>query len=199
MEIIAIVMAAGQSKRFNGVKQLAQITPTELLINKVLACWMRSGFSKVIVCLGANRDKIRPQLISGPEIINIDNWNKGIGHNIGYAVSNINCQHVHIAIGLADQIGVTVDALVGLRQLSIVNQSHIVASQYDTTLGVPAIFPPSYQNKLKQLKGDNGAKSILLSERDKIICNLNADASCDIDTRADLINWQKCNVTSQTS
>ena len=67
------------------------------------------------------------------------------------------------------------------------SKGDIVASYYENTLGVPALFPRDYFHELRKLSGDTGAKSLLgkyPSQVTRLDC---PEASADIDTALDLI------------
>ena len=64
----------------------------------------------------------------------------------------------------------------------------IVASSYANTPGIPALFHKNLFPELKELKGDTGAKKIILNHRDMVAEILFPSASIDIDTVEDYEN-----------
>jgi molybdenum cofactor cytidylyltransferase len=62
----------------------------------------------------------------------------------------------------------------------------IVAAYYSDCPGVPAIFPATMFEQLKQLNTDRGAKSLLMDMQREIVTIPMQTAAMDIDTRKDL-------------
>jgi molybdenum cofactor cytidylyltransferase len=63
----------------------------------------------------------------------------------------------------------------------------IVASSYSNTLGVPALFDRSYSEELLSLGDASGAKSIILSDRDRVAELSFPKGEIDIDTVEDYV------------
>ena len=162
--IAAIILAAGASTRMGQPKQLLPYKRRTLL-SHVINCVIASSCRIVIVILGANSDKIEPQIAQFPIIIvkNSD-WNKGISSSIGCGVNyiqekklNINgvifltCDQPFISTKIIDQL---------IEANNLTNQS-IIATHYEKTLGIPVLFSSSFFSELIELRGDNGAKKII--------------------------------------
>jgi molybdenum cofactor cytidylyltransferase len=194
---VALIMAAGASRRFNGIKQLAMLEG-QPMIQMVLQPWQRLVDISCHVCLGAYEDKIRPHLPNNVNYIAVPNWTEGIGHNIGYGVTWLNQPKANIFLGLGDQVGITSSHLMAMLEMAANHPNKIIATEYANTFGAPVLFPAHFQQELKQLSGDQGAKSILHNYRDQIICVTCDDGKYDIDTLLDLERWNQLN-TSQTT
>ena len=80
-----------------------------------------------------------------------------------------------------------------LIQLHLENGKPIVASAYAETLGIPSLFDRSCFGDLLQLRGDSGAKGIILARRHDVAPFDFPAAAIDIDTTAD---YEKLNQTS---
>jgi molybdenum cofactor cytidylyltransferase len=61
----------------------------------------------------------------------------------------------------------------------------IVASSYGGKLGTPALFSRAYFEQLLQLKGDTGARGLLLDFEDDVAAVDFAEGAFDIDTPLD--------------
>jgi molybdenum cofactor cytidylyltransferase len=61
----------------------------------------------------------------------------------------------------------------------------IVASHYKSCVGVPALFPAEFFGPLLKLKGDQGAKRLLMEFDDRLLKIPLPEAGFDIDTRKD--------------
>ena len=99
MSVDILLLAAGKSSRFNGIKQLADFDG-ELLINYVINNFAVMPFNTLYLALGANADKILPELrinlntklIAKLSPITCNNWSLGMGNTISDAVSYIDEQ-----------------------------------------------------------------------------------------------------------
>jgi molybdenum cofactor cytidylyltransferase len=72
-----------------------------------------------------------------------------------------------------------------LIQLHLQNGKTIVASVYADTLGIPTLFDRSCFADLLQLRGESGAKGIILARRHNVMPFNFPAAAIDIDTAAD--------------
>jgi molybdenum cofactor cytidylyltransferase len=71
------------------------------------------------------------------------------------------------------------------------DQTGIVCCRYQDSLGVPALFPRRLFAQLKDLKGDCGARKVIMDNQSSLIAVDFPDGAYDVDTRQD---WQ--NVTA---
>lgn len=191
-------MAAGKGSRFNDIKQLAPIHG-EPMVNVTLKQWCQVAHLDVVVCLGAYSSSILPKIKFDVPFIEIDNWHEGLGHNIAAAVERLNQPDARIVIGLADQVGIDADYITHMLRTSSSFPNDIIATAYSGKVGVPALFPARFQHDLKHLCGDNGARSVLLSNQDRVKILSNERAVFDIDTPADLAKWQALSKTQNNN
>ena len=195
--IAAIVLAGGQSLRFNGIKQLADIHG-QTMLNHSLS-HIPIAPKHIYIVLGAHFDAIHKTLKNEYNIIKNQQWNQGVASSIKAAINAISHQYTHILITLADQVALKKHHYSCM--LDAVNQDNtkIVAASYthssnqnsnnSKSNGAPAIFPKTYFPKLLTLKGDIGAKKILNNEGDNVVAiNIN-EAQEDIDTHEQWVSW----------
>ena len=64
MEIAAIVLAAGESRRLGQPKQLIRLQG-ETLLNRIIGAITEAGITNIVVVLGASYDKIRATVEPG--------------------------------------------------------------------------------------------------------------------------------------
>jgi molybdenum cofactor cytidylyltransferase len=199
MRVAAVVLAAGGSIRFGKPKQLA-IFQGEPLVRRIVTAAKDAGCAPVVVVVGAGAAQITPVLAELPvSIIEHPNWSNGLGSSIAVGVKHA----VTIAANLdavillsCDQPFVNAATLRQLIQLNLENGKAIVASAYAETLGIPALFDRSCFGDLLQLRGDSGAKGIILARRHDVAPFSFPAAAVDIDTIAD---YEKLNQTSPGS
>ncbi|TYQ00150.1 molybdenum cofactor cytidylyltransferase [Tenacibaculum adriaticum] len=182
MNIAILILAAGSSSRMGTPKQLLPIGNSTLLgitINTAL----NSNASKVLCVLGANAEKIKSSIknYNIETVLNI-NYKNGISSSIISGIEHLIPMNFDaVLIMLGDQPNVGSEYLNSLIQLFLKNPKQISASNYDGKLGVPAIFPKTYFEDLKQLSGDKGARNLLNSFKVNSLI-LQSEEFIDIDT-----------------
>jgi molybdenum cofactor cytidylyltransferase len=188
----ALLLAAGKSQRFAGIKQLATWQGQSLINHSVSQFYqdgaILKGLNGLRVALGANAQQIKAQLASAVEVIDMQNWSQGIGATIAEAVSRMPTTTEHLLIALADQIAIKPIDFLQLIALSDQNPNHIIAARYADVVGVPAIFPQRFFSQLQQLSGDRGARSLFALWKNEVISTDMPRAGLDIDTQQDLAN-----------
>lgn len=115
-------------------------------------------------------------------------WSIGVGSSIGLGVQNVinSAAKTDAAILLAcDQPFVSAATLRQLIQLRLTSGKPIIASAYAVTLGIPALFDRSCFPDLLRLKGDSGAKEIILARPHDVASFDFPAGEIDIDTAAD--------------
>jgi molybdenum cofactor cytidylyltransferase len=188
MKIAILILAAGESKRMNGIKQLLPWKNTSLLGNTIEQALQSKG-DVVYMVLGANADRIAPTITHyNIQTIENKNWKNGLGNSIAAGVQYIK-ENQHqcdaILITLADQPLIDAAYYNILIDTYSQKEAKIIASETHNTPCVPAIFDALYFEILSQLNQDKGAKEILIAAQ-KEVCRLPADANLiDIDTTSD--------------
>ena len=88
---------------------------------------------------------------------------------------------------LADQAAVTADDLRRLAGSWRKQPQQIAAALYGGACGAPAIFPRSSFRALAELRGDTGARTLLLRNPDRVVRVPMPSAAIDVDTPEDLL------------
>ena len=183
--IYAIILAAGASSRFGSPKQLADWQDNNMLQHTINIA--KSLFDKnIIVVLGANADRIKSSLDEPPVTVteNTD-WQTGIASSIRVGINALPEYTEAVMILLCDQPLLGKSSLKQLIALWHQQPGSIIASEYQDTIGVPAIFPAAFFPQLESLQGDKGAKQLLISLKDQVHTVSLPEASTDIDTQQD--------------
>src|SRR5690348_14311138 len=105
--LYAIVLAAGASTRFGGIKQLVRIDGRPLLHTTVSRAVEIAGAATIVV-LGANAAELAPLLTHTPATIVVNrDWREGIGSSIRTGVARLPAACTGVLLVLADQAAVT--------------------------------------------------------------------------------------------
>jgi molybdenum cofactor cytidylyltransferase len=191
MNIAIIILSAGSSTRMGTTKQLLPIGDTTLLGISIENA-LQSNADKVFCVLGANTEKIQESApLYNIEVILNNKYKEGLSSSIKKGIKHIEDKGFDAAlIMLGDQPKVDSNYLNLLISYFKSNPTKITASEYEDTIGVPAIFPKIYFNQLQQVKGDKGAKDFLNMHKAQVI-SVKSDKLIDIDTQEDYLNFLK--------
>lgn len=185
LNIAILILAAGESKRMQGIKQLLPWKNTTLLGNAIEQAIQSKG-NAIYVVLGANSNKISPSIAHyNVQIIENKNWKSGIGKSIACGVNFLRENHLiydAILIMLGDQPLISSSYFNLLIDKYSQKEAKIIASETNNKPSVPAIFDAVYFDSLAQLSEDKGAKEILITaEKEVYILHSNFDLM-DVDT-----------------
>jgi molybdenum cofactor cytidylyltransferase len=184
----AVILAAGESSRFGGPKQLVEFRGKSL-IRRITDSAMEAGCSPIVVVIGSDGEKVSREL-EGTNVTNIENeiWQQGMGSSIRAGIRHLvdNARDIDAAILLVcDQPAVDAQAIVRLIRLRETTKKDIIASSYANTLGVPALFARSLFFELLSLGDKAGAKSIILRNHERVAQVPFPEGKIDIDSWSD--------------
>lgn len=188
--IAAIVLAAGGSRRLGQPKQLL-VHNGERLLARAIRLASEAGATPVIVVLGAYHQRIREEvtMVRAIPIIN-DQWEQGISTSIQAglgALEEIDSDAEGALILSCDQPRLTAEHLRALvAAFAPCAGASIVASSYADVLGIPAVFPRVVFAELQALRGDKGARALLVDPPCPLIDVPFPGGDIDIDQPRDL-------------
>jgi molybdenum cofactor cytidylyltransferase len=195
MQAGLVLLAAGASSRMGFVKQnlmLGRKTMIQHLVHEALM----SEYQPITVVLGAHKNEIVPNLKDLP-ITLIDNplAESGMGSSIRMGLIGTYMTHKSIeavCMLTTDMPLITSHYLDSLLDLLRNNDKiDIVASKYKDGFGVPAIFRRTIFEELLDIKGDQGAKTIIEKHQEKTLFVELAQNSVDLDTPEDINAFKK--------
>jgi molybdenum cofactor cytidylyltransferase len=184
----ALILAAGESSRLGHPKQLIQFRGKSLL-HRIVEAAKKARCSPTVVVIGSDREEVERELKSeSVVIVENKNWRRGIGTSICAGVRRLidNAPTLEAVVLLVcDQPFVDARAIARLITLREKTKRAIVASRYANTLGVPALFDRSCFQELAALDNATGAKTVILSNRERVAEFPFPEARIDIDTLED--------------
>jgi len=192
-KIAIIILAAGKSKRMGFAKQIIRINNEPLL--KITLDKIESISEETYCVLGANKDLILEEIhFNNTVVIDNINYEKGLSSSINICIEffekkNLNYDGVLFVLG--DQPAIETEYFLSIIKTFNEHKTKIIATNYDGKAGVPALFPKSFFKELKIIKGDKGAREILKNKPKSIIFESFKTNLVDIDTRKDLIDYNK--------
>jgi molybdenum cofactor cytidylyltransferase len=192
MDIGIIVLAAGSSSRMGRSKQLLEIDGEPLLLRCAKTALAVSP-RNVVVVLGANEKPHRDLIEKLPiQILSNYYWKTGMGSSIKTGLNYLlqsGAQLDAVIITVCDQPSLTTDHLMKLIQKFNQNSGAIIASSYDNSNGVPALFGRSFFSNLLLLADDQGAKKLIKQFPRQVTSVEFPNGSFDLDTEEDYQNF----------
>lgn len=190
MRFAALLLAAGEGRRFGACKQLAMLAGKPL-VRHALESLVTIFDSDLYVVLGARAEQIRPHVNDLAEVIEHEGWPAGLGTSIARGVGEIERTGIYdgVLVALADQPALTSGDYRQL--LAEFDGRHVVATNHDDRAGVPAVFPSTWFERLRRLSGDRGAQALLTSISDVRQVSLDG-AAVDVDRVDDIERLAGC-------
>ena len=186
--IAVIILAAGASRRMGKPKQLLPYRG-QTLLSYVTKCALASSGNPVIVILGANADKIEPEINLLPvQIVKNTECNEGISSSIRCGITYIKERFLNIngvIFVTCDQPFISANIIDRLIDGYHSTNKPIIASQYGETIGIPALFARSFFSELMKLNGDRGAKKTMQTYQDRVAIVDFPRGEIDLDTIED--------------
>lgn len=176
-----MILAAGASTRLGRPKQLLPFRGRSLLRHAAETA-LNSVYRPVVVVLGAFADQLQPELAALPVTVAINPaWAEGMASSIRTGLREVASPPDAVVIMLCDQPLVTAAMLDQLINIHRAEKRGIVASAYEGTLGVPALFSRKYYPELGLLEGDQGAKRIIVKHENDLARISLPEAAFDVD------------------
>jgi molybdenum cofactor cytidylyltransferase len=183
-----IILAAGSSSRMGQPKQQLVYKDTTLLQRAIEAAKGVQAHALMVV-LGANNQTILDDVDSKHlDIVINPDWEQGMSSSIKSGITALLTLYPKVddvLMMLCDQPFVDTELLKELIEAKPPTDDAIVACEYKNTIGVPVLFGKDWFADLQDLKGEDGAKKLLLSHQDKVIAVPFDQGSIDIDTPDD--------------
>lgn len=188
MTVGVLILAAGQSLRMGTDKRQLPWGDSNLIEQSLDSC-RRSGLDFLVAL--SERDSGHPIAIKlGSTSIAIKNADLGLGHTLANSIDRLPESWEALIVHLADMPLVKSTTLTQIA--SELQQHSIVIPKHQQKRGNPRGFARGLWPKLKELKGDQGAKPVIM-QHPEMVYELDVDDPgilIDIDTQEDYKIWR---------
>ena len=176
----AVILAAGSGRRMGGPKALL-VLDGETLLQRALRLAGAAGCAPLVAVVGDWDPGPLP-----PEVHLVCNPNtaEGMASSLRLGIAALPPETEEALLLTVDQPAVEAKLLQELLALAAANPGRPAACAYAGTLGIPAVVPRRLFPDLLTLRGDRGAKAILLKEETASLPFPGGEA--DLDTPSDL-------------
>jgi molybdenum cofactor cytidylyltransferase len=184
MGVGAVILAAGGSSRMGRPKQLLPYHGRSLL-RHAAAVALAGGCEPVVVVLGAAADQMRTEL-EGLAVTVAENpdWSQGPGASVRAGLASVGEPEAVVFL-LCDQPLIDEDHVRRLIGAWRETGRPMVASGYDGTFGVPALFARETFPRLRTLDPASGAKRLLVGTPEAVAVVPFPAGAIDLDTPGD--------------
>lgn len=190
MSVAGVLLAAGMSRRMGRPKALLLYRGNTLLHHATQTLCATSCSPRIVVVSQEveerncwSRDEVDAALVVNP------NPGAGMSSSLQVALRAIEVHETEVGapvdgilITLVDQPLITPEHLNAVLEAGA--ETGLAATSWPTTFGPPVILYRSFFSSLKELRGDEGAKTILRAERARLRLVDFPDAAVDVDDPA---------------
>jgi len=185
--LLGVVLAAGESRRFGGPKALAELGGCSLLA-RAIHTLREAGVDDVAVIVGARAEAVAAEASSHDACaVTNERWALGMTSSLRVAAAEARARGARAMLVLpVDQPAVTSDHLVALER-TFARGASLVASEYEGTLGIPALFGSRHYGEVTRLGDTERGKDLLERHRGGALALVPLPRGArDVDTREDL-------------
>ncbi|MCB2113499.1 MAG: nucleotidyltransferase family protein [Parvularculaceae bacterium] len=184
-KIIAIVLAAGASRRHPGWPKLLREFGGVPLIARTLEMVARCGFEETRVVIRANDAEMRSAARAfGFAVIENENAGRGVGSSIACGVPEPGAA-IGAAIFLGDMPLIRPQTVEKLRSNFESGAGRVIRPVYNGAPGHPVFIAAEYFGALARLSGDEGAAGIFKKSDVALIATRDAGVVRDFDVAED--------------
>ncbi|MDF2511582.1 MAG: molybdenum hydroxylase accessory protein YgfJ family [Herbinix sp.] len=164
--MIAVILAAGLSKRFGGKKLLAQVDGREMVLHVAELVERMDFEQRIFVYSDAEvLKRVKDNCVGAVsyQYLNNDQAEKGLSTSIRLAMENLSVSEsdTGIIFFVADQPFVDEATVYRLKEAYEQRKGSIIVPLYGENRGNPVIFSRKWTQNLKNLEGDVGGRSII--------------------------------------
>jgi len=187
-----VLLAAGGSSRLGRPKQLV-LHQGKTLMRRAAEAAVAAECGPVVVVLGAQREAVASELTGLPvRLVEHPEWSAGPGGSLVAGVRALTAGDAAapavdaVLVMLCDQLRVDSAHLRALVEAWRRTGAAVVASAYEETRGVPALFSRAVFPELGALGPEQGARGVIAREPSRVMEVPLPGGGEDVDTAADL-------------
>lgn len=166
--IAAIILAAGQARRFGSPKQLLDWQGQPLLRHVILQA-LAAPVAEIVVVLGAHMVQIAPMVHGLPVTLTVNHaWTQGMSGSVKAGLQALRVEPDAAIFLLADQPLITPDLIRRIIEVHARTRAGIVAPRAGERPGNPVLFARALFPELMQLTGDQGGRAVMRTHRGAI-------------------------------
>ncbi len=187
--IVGLVLAAGMSRRLGRPKQLVEIDGVPL-VQIVASTAIESKLDEVVIVTGHEALAIE-QAVSGLAVSVRWNADYGTGQASSLKAGVQAARGLRadaVVVLLADQPGITVDAIDRLIEARRESGAWIGMASYGDERGHPVMFGRELFAELDEISGDQGGREVIKRHPERVVL-VDGGSDCvpmDVDTEADV-------------
>lgn len=171
----AVVLAAGEAKRFGALKQVLPWRGIPLVAHVTDQALHCPDLDRIAVTVGAEAEQVSAALTGhNVAVVPVAGWSEGQSRSVKAGLqalaprSPLPAPLSAVLFLLADQPGVSPELLSALIQRHRETLAPIVAPRHNGQRGNPVLFDAATFPEFADLEGDIGARPIIQAHRDKI-------------------------------
>ncbi len=168
----AIILAAGQSRRMGAVNKLLLDVNGVPMIRGVVETLMRDEIEPVVVVTGHEYEQVEACLEGIPVQFAFNpRYEEGMGASIAVGIRSLAAgRHSGVLVCVGDLPNLNSSVVAKLvNAFQAERGQRIVAPVFQGKRGHPVLFPIGYSEKLKQLRGDVGARDLLRQDAQLVV------------------------------
>jgi len=188
LRLAALVLAAGESKRFGEENKLLFEVSGKALLRIVVDALVELEWSELMVVLGHEAEAVEKILAgSGARCLRNPRYREGMGSTLGFGIRNLDTRAIDgVLVSLGDlprlknrHVTAVIEAFESC------GGDRVVIPTFQGRRGHPVCFPLRMVGELSKLSGDRGARKLIDSEEPPPLLLPMSDDACirDMDTK----------------
>ena len=167
--IVAVVLAAGQSRRMGRPKQTLSLGGKPML-QRALDIYRKTKVGRIVVVLGAGAAEVRRKVhLEEEEVILNPKFREGMSGSLKLGLAAAGPGAEAVVIALADQPFVSPSTVNRLIESYQRTGAKVVIPVYRGTRGNPVLLDRALFPQVSKIRGDVGAKSVVAQNEGSVL------------------------------